>query len=441
MRITILVGALLCTISLAFAQLDSSSVRMDTLDNGLRYIIKRDSTSELSALKLVFHAGSKYDRADQSGVAYLVHQLLVDERTADFSNRGADDFINTMTGGTIRHQFSKDYSIYAQEFTANQLSAALEIEAYRLRATNFTAKRINTWRKITAETVNYFAEKDPLEQEIVNVLYRGHPYQFPLRGSVDLVDGTTNSEIRSFVRKHYSANRAVLAITSPLQLDSVNNMVNKYFAAWPKGDYEQTSFSLDSLPFSPTIVDTLHTNTYHLPTKVIAYPAPSIKDSTYLALTSVVNCLQNFDQFIQPVDSTLKPQLSYYTVALNAVGNDESLLLPTDCNYVFMIMTPKFGVAIDTVSNAFAEILQYYSDSLVVKENLEKCTTDPFFALSGLENSTQSRMRHLIHHTLYPNNPLDPPAPISGEKFRQIIRTYFRKDRSKQFIVLPEKEE
>ena len=179
MRTVTIVGALLSISVVLHTQIsiDTNLIKLDTLSNGLRVLISRDTNSNLSVLSLGFHAGSKYDRSDQSGVAYLVHQLLVNEEVIDYSAFGSQEVLNYATGGQTSRQFTKDFSIYKQVFTAEQLNEVLELEANRLNPDNFSTRRINKHRKLLLEESTYTAEHIsdnhfPIDEK----LYTGHPY-------------------------------------------------------------------------------------------------------------------------------------------------------------------------------------------------------------------------------------------------------------------------
>lgn len=432
MRTATIVGALLSFSAMIHAQisLDTSQVKLDTLSNGLKVVISRDTNSNLSVLSLGFHAGSKYDDADQSGVAYLVHQLLINEDITDYNTFGSKEVLNYMTGGQTSRKFTKDYSIYRQVFTSEQLEEVLKVEASRLSSDKFSTRRLNMHRKLLLEESNFTTSQLLSTQLPIDTkLYKNHPYENKLKGSVDLVEGTTNSEVRNFVRKYYAANRAVLVINSPIEQDSVLKLVEQNFSNWPKGSFTQTSFPLPNTVQDSLYTDTLKTNTLALPTGILAFPIPMDSDTIDILLETLGECLFDFENFFLSVDQTLNNQLSFF---------DAKYKNEKDASYWVFQFTPKLNVSLDTLFQSMDSVLTYYKDSLIAQPYWQDCCLIRNNASIDQENNIETRNASILKNMLLMDKPFKSTnIPLTREKFRLIINEYFRPEKSLKLVLLP----
>ena len=444
MRTLTIVGALLIGFSSLQGQIgrDSNYLRLDTLDNGLRVVSYQDTTSELSILNLAFHAGSKYNPADQSGIAYLAHRLLYNHQMEGYGHQGAEESVNYLTGGRVKRQFTKDYSIYTQIFTSDQIDEVLKAESLRLESINFTTTKLNNQKKILNLENISFEDDEEEERSLASFLYPNHPYSLPLKGSPDFVDATTNIEIRNFIRQYYAASRSILVITSPIPADSILSKVKLYFSGWPKGSYEQTSFPLEVQPKVDTLqmdslikldtiinLDTVYAPSLAIPTGLIAYQLPILPDTNYLDLEGIFGCLMDFETFFVSVDSTLRTRVGF----LNA-----SLKQEKDVNYALIQFNPKINVNIDSLFSAIDSVYRYYSDSLIHQKSWQDCCLQMKRNQFSKEFDLEVLMTDMTKNMLVFNKPSpNKDVPVTREKLRFIINKYFRPEQSIRIILLP----
>ena len=436
MRTITIVGALLCTIFVlpAQVQIDTNHLHLDTLDNGLRVAIYTDTTSELSALSLAFHAGSKYDRADQSGMAYLAHRLMINGEVSDYSNRGAEEILNYLTGGTISRHFSKDYSIFNQVFRAEELEQALDIESSRLKSGNFTTAKINNQRKIIAETSDATITNLSIDHIIEKKLYQGHPYEQLLKGSSDLVDGTTNGEVRNFVRRHYAANRAILVITSPTVVDTVITKVEQYFSRWPQGSYNETSFSFKSDSVDSISIDTIRSVSVTLPIGIIAYPIPISRDTGYTDFFEMAECLMGFQTFFLDNDSSLSKKLGFLQPKLEQ---------NKDINICLIQFAPKINQKLnDSLFAAIDTVYLQYMDTLITEESWQRCCNQQKKATLLKDYNAKSYTATIMENMLETNKPWNSPSvSLDRRRLKQFFKQYFRPEQGHRFMIIPDSPE
>ena len=100
-----------------------------TLENGLRLLLHRDTTTPLVTVNLLYGVGSRDERSDRTGLAHLMEHLMFGgtREYPDF-DRVVDDL-----GGESNAFTNNDYTNYYLTLPAQHLREALHLEADRLR--------------------------------------------------------------------------------------------------------------------------------------------------------------------------------------------------------------------------------------------------------------------------------------------------------------------
>lgn len=350
-------------------QLDSTKLSLDTLDNGMKVVVYADSSFHTVASKMVFYAGSKYDRADQSGVAYLCSKLMESELTAAQNLKTDLQNPNYLTGGFEACNINHDISSFSQVFIPSQLKTALALEAKRLDPNNFSNKNINRWRDVLIERQINLQSAGLNRTFDLNFLNQLLPpyYAKPVDGFSDLVASSTNDEIRDFIKQYYAPNRAVLTVVGPVSRDSVIKFSNAFFRFWNLSD-NQRFILREQDTLGRTLKNDTLLNDVLFPFQLVSlvFPMVSPIDSGFISLEPIADLLLN-DQY-GLISRGLQPWV------LETIYNYQPLIEKTQIIYS---MIPKPGVSIDTMLARFDTLMHTLS---------EKGINEPLF--SNWQNKT-----------------------------------------------------
>ena len=292
-KFTIWLTCLAIPVQAVVAQIDTARLDLDTLENGLQVMIYADSSLQMASTRLSFLAGAKFDRADQAGVAYLSHHLMQNELAAPRSFNRDPGTNNYLTGGQVSGTFTEDMSVYCQQFIPRELKLALALEARRLSPVQYASERIKSWRNAIVEQEKQGEGpglKDKYQQFIRQSVF-APPYDRPLQGFADLLEASTNEEIKEFVKQHYTAKRATLIIVSPVPKDTVRELVNALFRGWPKGEDLLETGTWESIPPDSIRNDTFHTEELLLPIATYLFSLPAATDTAFREVCSVASLL------------------------------------------------------------------------------------------------------------------------------------------------------
>lgn len=261
MKKTGIIIALLLSINL-FAQ-QTSPVRVKTteysLKNGLHVIIYQDKTSPIVNVGVMYHVGSKNERADRTGFAHLFEHLLFNGT----KNIPEGELENLMreAGGYSNASTSADRTYYYTILPSNQLRLGLWIESERMLHPIISQKVIDREKEVVKEESRQRYDSNPLGRvpgKMQAFEYKDYSYRWPVVGSMEHLDAASLLDFQEFFNKYYIPNNATLVITGDVDIEEAKKYINGYFNRIPKGkpviqpEFNEPPFSgevlIDSLP-------------------------------------------------------------------------------------------------------------------------------------------------------------------------------------------------
>lgn len=212
--------------------LDLSHIQDQTLDNGLRVIIKSEPYWKAVALGAVLRTGAKDDPPGKSGLAHLVEHMLFEPslpaKSLSLEVENLGGFLNAATSAdftqltlAVASQFAPDLmphlaaAIFGAKFTEEQVEAEKAI--------------------ILREIQDADAQVLPrLGNMIWDLAFTTHPYRFPVAGTAESVAGLTADDVRKFYREHYVAGNVALIAVGDLDPTSFFALARQHFGGYPK---------------------------------------------------------------------------------------------------------------------------------------------------------------------------------------------------------------
>lgn len=203
--------ALLCATQQVFAILPIEQWQTST---GAKVLFVANRDLPMLDVSVDFPAGSGYDSKQKAGVAAMTNGLL--RLGAD--GLGEDDIARRFAdvGAALGGRFDTDRAGLSLRTLSDpqQRVPALDLLARILRAPEFPAAVLNREK---ARQIGALKEADlkPDSQAgriFYQLTFREHPYALRSVGEVDTVGAMTRDDLLAFYRRHYVAERAVVAI-------------------------------------------------------------------------------------------------------------------------------------------------------------------------------------------------------------------------------------
>ena len=214
-----------------------------TLPNGLRVVVHTDRKAPIVAVNIWYHVGSKDETPGRTGFAHLFEHLMFqgsenyrDEFFGPFERVGATD-----QNGTT----NSDRTNYFQNVPTTALDMALWMESDRMghflgavdQALLDEQRGVVQNEKRQGENQPYGVLREPLSKALFP---KGHPYSWTTIGSMNDLNAASLEDVKSWFRRAYGPNNAVLVLAGDIDLATAKEKVAKYFGDIPAApDFKQ----------------------------------------------------------------------------------------------------------------------------------------------------------------------------------------------------------
>jgi zinc protease len=209
------------------------------LPNGLTVILSVDKTTPTVAVNLWYHVGSKNEIPGRTGFAHLFeHVMFTGSGNVPY---GLHDKLTEGVGGNNNGSTTNDRTNYYETIPANYLESALWLESDRMGflLDKLDIEKLNAQRDIVKNERRQSYDNRPYGRvsEIFSAaMYpKGHPYSWPVIGSMVDLSAASESDVKDFFRLYYAPNNATLAVVGDFDPVQAKAWITKYFGGLPQG--------------------------------------------------------------------------------------------------------------------------------------------------------------------------------------------------------------
>jgi zinc protease len=209
------------------------------LPNGLFLVMSPDHAAPIVAVNLWYHVGSANERPGRTGFAHLVEHMLF-QGSADVAANEHFELVQR-AGGTLNASTWLDRTNYFETVPSNQLELALWLEANRMGflLEGMNQEKLDTQRDVVKNERRWSVDNQPYgtwwERLTALCFPEDHPFHHSLIGSMDDLTAASLEDVSGFFKAYYRPNNAVLSIAGDFEPKEAVAMVEKHFAAIPRG--------------------------------------------------------------------------------------------------------------------------------------------------------------------------------------------------------------
>ena len=374
------VGAAVTAIAMFAATLGAQSIpripfEKYTLPNGLEVILHEDHTTPMIAVDTWYHVGSGDEKPGHTGFAHLFEHLMF--MGSEHVPTGQFDQLLESAGANNNGSTTEDRTNYYETMPSNALPLALYLDSDRMGylLPALDSAKVDLQRDVVKNERRQRVDNVPYgksNETILAALYpKGHPYSWPVIGSMTDLSAATLQDVKNFFRTYYAPNNATLVIAGDFNADSAKALVKHYFGDIPRGP------QIPPRPSPPPVAvarDTFLVLQDRVQLPRIYYTWPSVKnfardDAALSVLASVLTDGKN---------SRLYKRLVYdlqIAQDVNSYENGERL-----AGYFQIIVTARKGVAPNRID-------------AIVRDELARLEKDGITSreLARVQNSTRSQ--------------------------------------------------
>ncbi|HEV2600887.1 MAG TPA: pitrilysin family protein [Candidatus Babeliales bacterium] len=200
-----------------------------TLDNGLTLLILPINTIPKVSTQLWIAAGSADEKTGQRGIAHLLEHLLF-KGTQRLSETDITHLVDKLSG-YCNAMTSHDYTVYLFDFPRQHWTTGFDLLADIFNNARFEPDLLNSELFAVLQELKLYKDDyiTTLEEEIIGMLFAGHPYHHPIIGYSSDLWQMTCANIARFYKTHYVPNNATLVVVGDVQPDEVIEQAEKHF--------------------------------------------------------------------------------------------------------------------------------------------------------------------------------------------------------------------
>jgi len=358
------------------ASSDSIKIPFETykLPNGLTVILSPDRTTPTVAVNVWYHVGSKNEVAGRTGFAHLFEHVMF--TGSGHVPYGLHDKLTEGVGGGNNGSTTNDRTNYYETIPSNYLESALWLEADRMGflLDKLDIAKLNAQRDVVKNERRQSYDNQPYGRvsEIFSAaMYpKGHPYSWPVIGSMVDLTAASEEDVKDFFRLYYAPNNATLAVVGDFDPAQAKAWIQKYFGDLPQGkQVQRPSVALGKLEASKRLV---YEDRVQVPRLYIQWPTVGFKNDDDYALSVMGSILSGSRT------ARLTKALVYDSQkASNVFGFQNS---SEDVGVFQITVIPRPEATLTELEVAVDEVLQKFISEGPTAEELQK-------AKSGLELS------------------------------------------------------
>ena len=202
-------------------------------------ILSVDRTTPTVAVNVWYHVGSKNEMPGRTGFAHLFeHVMFTGSGNVPY---GFHDKLTEGVGGSNNGSTTNDRTNYYETIPSNYLETALWLESDRMGflLDKLDIAKLNAQRDVVKNERRQSYDNQPYGRvsEIFSAaMYpKGHPYSWPVIGSMTDLSAASEEDVKAFFRLYYAPNNATLAIVGDFDPAQAKAWIQKYFGDLPQG--------------------------------------------------------------------------------------------------------------------------------------------------------------------------------------------------------------
>ncbi len=208
------------------------------LDNGLTLIVHEDHKTQIVAVNMWYHVGSKDEGPAQTGFAHLFEHLMF-QGSENWSGEYFEPFERAGATG-MNGTTSNDRTNYFANVPTPALDMALWMESDRMGhfLGAIDQARLDEQREVVINEKKQRANQpygEAWELLPPNTYPDSHPYSWSTIGSINDLKAATVEDVQAWFKQYYGPTNAVLVIAGDITPEVAKKKVEHYFGEIPAG--------------------------------------------------------------------------------------------------------------------------------------------------------------------------------------------------------------
>lgn len=328
-----------------------SDVTSTVLKNGIRVIIKENSSVPLFAARAVFLGGVRYEDETTNGISNFLSQMITRGTTTRSSEQIAVE-IESIAGDIDGFSGRNSLGVTVEALSEN-IEPAMDIFADVILNPVFPGEEIERARREVLSDIN--KENDNLLRKNINLflntLYTEHPYRFNVLGTEQNVKKFKKKDLTGYYSKIVDPGNMVISVVGDINTAQVLEIIEKHFGSMSKSEFVELKIKSEASPdkIREEVIYEKDKNQTHI---ILGFQGPTLYDKNYYAF-EVLNTIlagQGGRLFLELRD---RKSLAYTVTSFLSPGIEHGFF------GIYIGTAPgKEAEAIEGIKNEIAKLLE-----------------------------------------------------------------------------------
>ena len=210
-------------------------IREKYLNNGMKVVMCRKPGVPVITVNSAFHAGSKDDPPDKTGLSHIMEHLMF-TGTANISE-GDFDGILSANGGESNAFTTNDYTSYYLILPSSRLELGLWLDSDKFVGFTANEESLKIQKEVVLEEKLQVHDNSPygtVEEESTKRLFPSNGYRWNIIGSAKHIKSFTLEDVNKYYYEFYKPSNAILTIAGDIDYDETEKLISKYYEDLPR---------------------------------------------------------------------------------------------------------------------------------------------------------------------------------------------------------------
>ncbi|MEG2666835.1 MAG: pitrilysin family protein, partial [Bacteroidales bacterium] len=227
------------------------------LDNGLKVLVHKDTSTPIVAFNLLYDVGSKDEDPNKTGFAHLFEHLMFS------GSKHVKDFDEELekVGGENNAFTNNDFTNYYISIPKDNLETAFRLESDRMLSLSITEKKLKVQKGVVSEEFKERYLNQPYGDASLimrPLCYVRHPYAWSTIGKdISHIESINLEDVKIFYHTYYRPDNAILVVAGDVEALDIFERSQKWFGGIPRGNRP-----LRKLPVEPIQTRARHACVY-----------------------------------------------------------------------------------------------------------------------------------------------------------------------------------
>jgi predicted Zn-dependent peptidase len=210
------------------------TIKMTTLDNGLRVATDTMDGVESVSLGLWVAVGTRHEVPEANGVAHLVEHMLF----KGTKKRSAFDISAEMenVGGHLNAYTTREVTAYHAKVLKQDLALASDILTDMLQNATLVDEELERERGVIIQEIGQSVDQpdDIIFDHVQSVAYPDSGLGRPVLGTPDIIRSLKREHMMDYISGHYAAPQIVFAAAGAVEHQQMVDIANETCSAFPR---------------------------------------------------------------------------------------------------------------------------------------------------------------------------------------------------------------